>query len=95
VPPLSDLEANLVKSPGNIDGSIPVPVSMTETIATLSGSFLSCEITISEPSSVNLMALPRRLDKTCDSLPLSPSIMISSFGVNIIFLLLCFLSVYN
>jgi hypothetical protein len=78
VPPLSDFEANLVNSLGNIAGSMPAPVSFIRiSTKNLSPSsfFCSAEITTLPGSSVNLMALLRRLETTCDILTLSPCIM--------------------
>jgi len=81
VPPISDLEANFVTSRGTISESIPVPVSFTETTTIfLSASFFnSAEIRMLPSSSVNLTALPRRLETTCDILPLSPSVLMSCY----------------
>ena len=64
VPPLSDFEANLANSLGNTSESIPIPVSLTDTITTSSTSFFSAEKTILSSTSVNLIALLRRLDST-------------------------------
>ena len=61
VPPLSDFEANLANSLGNTSESIPIPVSLTDTITTSSTSFFSAETTILSSTSVNLIALLRRL----------------------------------
>ena len=88
MPPFSDCEANLVKSLGNIVGSIPIPISFIETkTKNLSAPFFrSAEITMLPCSSVNLIALLRRLERTCEILPLSPSMLKFSLTKDDIFM---------
>ena len=70
VPPaIEDVVANFVKSFGNISESIPVPVSFMLTITLLHYLLLLLiffvpTITVMLPSSVNLIALFKRLEMT-------------------------------
>ena len=59
--PFPDFVANFVNNLGNTSGSIPVPVSLTHTITC--PSFFS-DVTVIEPSFVNLIALSRRFKTT-------------------------------
>ena len=69
--PDSDFEANLVKSFGFMSGWIPVPLSVTFTLATLPSWVFSADI-VMDPDAVNLTAVCARSEMEQDAAKHNP-----------------------